>query len=198
MRLRLGSGVWEIFVPGLGEGHLYKYEIVGPGGELLPSQGRSLCGGVRAAAWHGLAHRRTVASRWSDNAWLEQRWRSNDRSAPIAIYEVHLGSWRRKPEEGDRFLTWRELAAELVPYVLEMGFTHLEVLPVGRVPLRRFVGLSTHWFVRTDQPVRHARRFPLFSSTPARGRHRAAASYCAQLSSPRMRMGSRASWHGGL
>jgi 1,4-alpha-glucan branching enzyme len=134
MRLRLGSGVWEIFVPGLGEGHLYKYEIVGPGGELLPRKADPYAAACERPP--GTASRIVAPSRhaWSDNAWLEQRWRSNDRSAPIAIYEVHLGSWRRKPEEGDRFLTWRELAAELVPYVLEMGFTHLEVLPVAEFP----------------------------------------------------------------
>jgi 1,4-alpha-glucan branching enzyme len=65
---------------------------------------------------------------------MERRWQNNDRHAPISIYEVHLGSWRRKPEEGDRFLTYRELADTLVPYARDMGFTHIEVLPITEFP----------------------------------------------------------------
>src|SRR6185295_8533515 len=65
---------------------------------------------------------------------VRARQRANALDAPVAIYEVHLGSWRRKPEEGNRFLTWRELGDELVPYVHEMGFTHVELLPISEHP----------------------------------------------------------------
>ncbi len=134
MRLRHGVGIWEIFVPGLEPGALYKYEIVGPDGEKLPLKADPY------AAWAepppGNASRIAPPSRhhWRDGPFLDGRWRRNDRAAPISIYECHLGSWRRKPEDGDRMLTYRELAAELVPYVRDMGFTHLELLPVSEHP----------------------------------------------------------------
>jgi 1,4-alpha-glucan branching enzyme len=134
MRLRHGTGIWEIFVPGLGEGHLYKYELVGPDGQLLPAKADPY------AAWAerspGTASRVAAPPRhdWRDGPWLDERWRGQDRTAPISIYEAHLGSWRRKPEDGDRMLTYRELADELVPYVRDMGFTHLELMPVTEFP----------------------------------------------------------------
>ncbi len=133
MRLRQGAGIWEIFIPGLAAEHLYKYEILGAEGELL----------LKAdpyAAWAerppGTASRVAPPShhRWGDGSWRERCWQANDRHAPIAIYEAHLGSWRRKPEEGERYLTYRELAEQLVPYVRDMGFTHLELLPVTEYP----------------------------------------------------------------
>jgi 1,4-alpha-glucan branching enzyme len=134
MRVRHGAGIWEIFVPGLGDGHLYKFELVGPDGTLLPFKADPY------AAWAertpGTASRVAGPSQheWRDRSWLAGRWRSNDRTAPISIYEAHLGSWRRKPEEGHRMLTYRELADELVPYVRDMGFTHLELMPVTEFP----------------------------------------------------------------
>ncbi|HUK60893.1 MAG TPA: 1,4-alpha-glucan branching protein GlgB [Stellaceae bacterium] len=134
MRLRLGIGIWEIFVPGLAPGALYKYEIVGPDGAVLPLKADPY------AAWSerspGTASRIAPPSGydWRDHAFLDARARTNDRAAPISIYECHLGSWRRKPDEGGRMLTYRELAEELVPYVRDMGFTHLELMPVSEHP----------------------------------------------------------------
>ena len=89
-------------------------------------------------------------SRRSRNAWFDR---------PMAIYEVHLGSWARVPEEHDRSLTYRELADRLIPYVKEMGYTHIELLPVMEHPFSRLVGLPGHRLLRADQPIRHARRF---------------------------------------
>ncbi|MGH7089338.1 MAG: 1,4-alpha-glucan branching enzyme, partial [Stellaceae bacterium] len=134
MRLRHGVGIWEIFVPGLGDGHLYKYELLGPGGELLPYKADPYAAAAERPP--GTASRVVGPSRhdWRDQDWINERWRRNDRAAPISIYEVHLGSWRRKPEEGHRWLSYRELADELVPYAKEMGFTHLELLPVTEFP----------------------------------------------------------------
>jgi 1,4-alpha-glucan branching enzyme len=134
MRLRHAAGVWEIFIPCLHPGHAYKYEIVGESGALLP---------LKADPYAQCAERppRTAscvmapsAHRWEDQGWIENRWQRNDRHAPISIYEAHLGSWRRKPEEGERYLTYRELADELVPYARDMGFTHLELMPVSEYP----------------------------------------------------------------
>jgi len=133
MRARSG-GFWEVFVPGLRAGHLYKYEILGADGEVLPLKADP------HAEWAepppGTASMVAAPSRhvWQDGSWMADRWRANDRESPIAIYEVHLGSWRRNVAERGRYLTYRELAEQLVPYVVEMGFTHIEVLPVTEYP----------------------------------------------------------------
>ncbi len=134
MRRRGASGFWELFVPGLTPGHLYKYQIHGPGGHLLPLK----------ADPHAMRAERPPATasiiadptpyRWDDAAWIGARRRTSDREAPITIYEVHLGSWRRRPEENNRYLSYRELAAELVPYVAEMGFSHIELMPIMEYP----------------------------------------------------------------
>jgi 1,4-alpha-glucan branching enzyme len=134
MRLRHPAGVWEIFIPGLGPGHCYKYEIIGADGMLLPLKADPYA--ARAERPPGTASRIAAPTRhdWGDRAWLEERWRANERDAPISIYEVHPGSWRRVPEAGARYLTYRELAEQLVPYVRDMGFTHLELMPITEYP----------------------------------------------------------------
>jgi 1,4-alpha-glucan branching enzyme len=134
MRRRETSGFWEIFVPGLRPGHLYKYEILGADGQLLPLKADPHA--ERSERSPGTAS--VVADEprhlWRDGEWMAERWRSNDREAPIAIYEVHLGSWRRNLAERGRYLTYRELAEQLIPYVKEMGFTHIEALPITEYP----------------------------------------------------------------
>jgi 1,4-alpha-glucan branching enzyme len=134
MRLRHECGVWELFVPGVGPDHLYKFEIKGSNGALLP---------LKADPYAYYAERPprtasvvTSAARfaWQDQAWLAGREGRNDRHAPISIYEVHLGSWRRKGEHGREFLSYRELADTLVPYVADMGFSHIELMPVSEFP----------------------------------------------------------------
>jgi 1,4-alpha-glucan branching enzyme len=134
MRPRGATGFWELFVPGLRPGHLYKYEIHGPDGRLLPLKADPHA--ERAERPPNTASVVADPSRhvWHDGAWMAQRWQRNDRESPIAIYEVHLGSWRRRVAENGRYLSYRELAAELVPYVAEMGFTHVEFLPVTEYP----------------------------------------------------------------
>ncbi len=134
MRLRHAAGVWEVFLPGLGPGRSYKYEIVGADGALLPLKADPYA--ARAEPSPGTASRIVARSRndWRDRAWLDERWRANERDAPISVYEVHPGSWRRVPEEGGRYLTYRELGEQLVPYVRDMGFTHLELMPITEHP----------------------------------------------------------------
>jgi 1,4-alpha-glucan branching enzyme len=134
LRRREASGFWELFVPGLRPGRLYKYEILGADGRLLPLKADPHA--ERSERAPGTASVVADPSRhvWHDGAWMAERWRRNDRDSPIAIYEVHLGSWRRNLAEHGRYLTYRELADQLVPYVQDMGFTHIEILPVAEYP----------------------------------------------------------------
>ena len=134
MRLRHECGVWELFVPGVGPGALYKFEIKGPGGDLLPLK-------ADPYAFHAEQppHSASIVANagpfsWHDAPWLAGRQARNDRHAPISIYEVHLGSWRRKGEHGEERLSYRELADTLVPYVAELGFSHIELMPVSEHP----------------------------------------------------------------
>src|ERR1051325_390804 len=134
MRKILGGGFWEIFVPGLRPGQVYKYELLGPHGELLPLKADPHA--EQAERPPGTASVVAAPSRhvWQDDRWMAERARHNDREAPISIYEVHLGSWSRNVDEGFRYLTYREMADELVPYVADLGFTHIEVMPLTEFP----------------------------------------------------------------
>lgn len=133
MRSLGNSGLWELFVPGLEEGSLYKYEIhpAAGGPPLLKTD--PYCQATEAPP--GTAGR-VYRSRytWGDQAFLDQRGLHPSQRAPLSIYEVHLGSWRRVPEEGGRVLSYRELAPLLASYVRDMGFTHVEFLPVMEHP----------------------------------------------------------------
>ena len=132
MRLRRECGVWEIFIPGLQGGEFYKFEIVGAAGETLPLKADP-CGFFTersprtASIVYDLDH-----FTWHDEEWLARRADAGARQAPIAIYELHLGSWKRHTDGS--YLTYRELAGELIPYVHELGFTHIELLPVSEHP----------------------------------------------------------------
>ncbi|HEY0838240.1 MAG TPA: 1,4-alpha-glucan branching protein GlgB [Azospirillum sp.] len=134
MRKRVEAGIWEIFVPHVQPDARYKFEITGPGGELLPLKAdpyafQSEMRPATASVVHGLP-----AFEWTDEAWRQTRAAATTRESPISIYEVHLGSWARVPEEDNRFLTYDELAARLIPYVKELGFTHIELLPITEHP----------------------------------------------------------------
>jgi 1,4-alpha-glucan branching enzyme len=136
------SGVWEGFLPGVGPGALYKYHLV------------SRFNGYRADKADPFGFRQETPPRtgsvvarlehaWNDAAWMRERRERQTLRAPMAIYEVHLGSWRRVPEEDDRPLTYRELAAALAEYVRHMGFTHVEFLPVMEHPFYGSWGYQT-------------------------------------------------------
>jgi len=133
MRLRHGTGVWEIFAPGLDVGTLYKYEIVGAGGELLPLKADPVGFGAELRPSTASIVRDTSGFRWTDEDWMAARARRDPRRVPMAVYEVHPGSWRRG--ENRRWLSYDELADTLVPYVKDMGFTHIELMPVNEHPL---------------------------------------------------------------
>jgi len=134
MRNRLAGGFWEIFVPGLNVGELYKYELLGPDGALLPLKADPHA--ERAEPPPGTASVVAAPSShaWQDAAWSAARGERNDPEAPISIYEVHLGSWRRNLAERGRYLSYRELADQLVPYVADLGFTHIEAMPITEYP----------------------------------------------------------------
>ena len=132
MRKRMGTGVWEIFLPGLAEDVKYKFEIIGADGVRLP---------LKADPYAFAAELRpntasVVASienfQWTDGDYLTARAQRDARRAPMSIYEVHLGSWRKK--DGNGFLSYDELASDLVNYVRELGFTHIELLPISEHP----------------------------------------------------------------
>jgi 1,4-alpha-glucan branching enzyme len=129
MRVR-GQGFWEIFVPNAQPGDKYKYEIVAPDGAVLPLKSDPL-------AFEAELRPKTASVVAAETAVFTPRPAPsgiNNRDAPISIYEVHLGSWRRRPEEEGRWLTYRELAAELPAYARGLGFTHVEFLPVSEHP----------------------------------------------------------------
>jgi 1,4-alpha-glucan branching enzyme len=134
MRLHPGNGIWEIFIPDLPPGTIYKFELIAKSGEPI-----ALKADPNALAFE-LETPRTasvvadLSYEWGDGEWLATRARRNAVDAPIAIYELHLGSWMREREDGSRFLTYRELAERLAPYVKEMGYTHVELLPVTEHP----------------------------------------------------------------
>ncbi len=132
MRKRHEAGVWELFVPGVPYHAAYKYEIVDADGALLPLKTDPL--GFSQEVPPATASRVTglVEHDWRDGRWLESRAAIQDRAAPISIYEVHLGSWRRG--EGNGFFSYDRLADELIPYVRDLGFTHIELLPISEHP----------------------------------------------------------------
>jgi 1,4-alpha-glucan branching enzyme len=132
MRKRVEAGIWELFLPNIGKGTLYKFELLGPDGRSLPAKADPMAFSQEAPP--------ATASRvvglpkrgWSDEAWLTRRSEAQSLSAPISIYEVHLGSWRRG--EGEAFFDYDRLAEELVAYVKDLGFTHIELMPISEHP----------------------------------------------------------------
>ena len=132
MRKRVEAGVWELFLPGVEKGALYKFEILGPDDRLLPLKADPVSFAQQqppstASIVHGLVERD-----WQDNEWMAGRQRRNALDAPISIYEIHLASWRRK--DGDGMMSYDEIADELIPYLCDMGFTHVECMPVSEYP----------------------------------------------------------------
>jgi 1,4-alpha-glucan branching enzyme len=128
------SGLWETFVPGVGEGACYKYRLLDRRGAELPLKSDPVAFGAEHPPQTASVVRDIRGYGWHDDAWMADRARRNQRSAPISIYEVHLGSWRRRAAEDSRMLSYREAAEELVDYVADLGFTHLEFLPLSEHP----------------------------------------------------------------
>jgi 1,4-alpha-glucan branching enzyme len=134
MRFRFECGVWELFVPHVGRGAFYKFEVKGPRGELLALKADPYARYCERPPRTASIVQESDGFAWQDSAWLDARRRADSRASPISIYEVHLGSWQRVPEEGNRPLGYLEFADRLLPYVKDMGFTHLELMPVNEHP----------------------------------------------------------------
>ena len=128
-----GSGIWETFIPRITPGVMYKYHVVSHHGHYEVDKGDPY-----AFLWQVSPKTASIVwdleYDWGDRDWMKSRHRNNSIHGPISVYEVHLGSWRRVPEEGNRPLTYRETALQLAAYVKEMGFTHVEFLPVMEHP----------------------------------------------------------------
>ena len=142
MRSRGASGIWEIFLPGLAEGALYKFEIFSRAGDHL---------GLKSDPYGFASELRPKTAsvvcnidrhEWQDSAWLAERASCDWLHSPMSIYEVHAGSWRRHAQDG-RWLSYRELADELIPYVKQMGYTHIELMPIMEHPFDASWGYQT-------------------------------------------------------
>jgi len=134
MRFHPAAGIWELFIPSIKEGARYKFEIKARDGRLLPLKADPVAFSAERPPATASVVCRLDHHRWRDEDWLSRRSGRRLYSSPMTIYEVHLGSWRRRPEEGNRWLTYRELAATLVAYVKDLGFTHIELLPIAEFP----------------------------------------------------------------
>jgi len=143
LRLREdGSGIWEGFIPHIKQGTLYKYHIVSKYNHYEVDKGDPY-----AFYWEVSPKTASIvwdlSYEWKDKEWMKNRYKSNNLQSPFSIYEVHLGSWRRVPEENNRFLTYREMADYLVKYVKDMGFTHVEFMPLMEHPFYGSWGYQT-------------------------------------------------------
>ncbi len=127
-----GSGIWEGFIPNIGNGEAYKYFIASNTGEDLEKADPF------ALRWEEPPRTASIISdtfyEWNDKAWMEKRYEHNALDKPYSVYEVHIGSWARSPESPDEFFTYEQLADKLVPYVKDMGFTHVEFMPIMEHP----------------------------------------------------------------
>ncbi|MBR6412895.1 MAG: 1,4-alpha-glucan branching protein GlgB [Alphaproteobacteria bacterium] len=135
MRPRGSSGIWELFIPGMKEWDIYKYELIGAQGRLMPLKSDPFGFAFEMRPKTGSLVFNGGRYQWSDADWIQNgRAKANALASPISVYEVHLGSWRRNSLENNRWLTYREMARELPEYIKQIGFTHVEFLPLAEYP----------------------------------------------------------------
>jgi len=132
MRMRHGPGVWELFIPGLHPGAVYKYEIVSPYGDTLPLKADPVAQQTERPPATGSIVPKTLVPAWTDSEWIANRLEHQGPRAPMSIYELHAMSWL--PDSEAQNFTWDDLAENLVPYIQRMGFTHIELMPVMEHP----------------------------------------------------------------
>jgi 1,4-alpha-glucan branching enzyme len=141
MRLRRDTGIWEIFIPGICTGEAYKFEILGANGAPLPLKADPFAFHAELRPDTASLTTAPLAHEWGDDAHRAFWAKADARRQPISIYEVHAGSWRRG--WGGEFLTWDELGEQLIPYVADMGFTHIELMPITEHPYDPSWGYQT-------------------------------------------------------
>jgi 1,4-alpha-glucan branching enzyme len=143
MQPRGSSGLWELFLPDAHEGAIYKYEIRPRNSStpILKADPFAFCAELRPRT--GSVVYELEGYKWRDADWMAARRQRDGLDAPISVYEVHLGSWRRNTGEGNRWLTYRELAGQLIPYAKRMGYTHIELLPIMEYPYDASWGYQT-------------------------------------------------------
>jgi 1,4-alpha-glucan branching enzyme len=151
MRKMISAGIWEIFIPEVAEGEHYKFEIRGPRGEVNLKTDP-----FATYAQHGTSTSCMVFDlnryKWDDGDWMKERATRDQLNSPMSVYEVHLGSWQRVSEDGNRSLSYHELADRLIPYTKEMGFTHLELMPVMEHPFDGSWGYQvTNYYAPTSR-----------------------------------------------
>ena len=161
MRSLGASGVWEVYLPAASLGQRYKFEIRARSGDII------LKADPYGFAFEVPPQSASIVARldydWQDHDWMARRPEHGSWfGRPMAIYEVHLGSWMRIPEEGERYLTYGELAARLIPYVLEMGYTHIELLPVMEHPFSGSWGYQVTGFFAPTSRFGEPREFKAF------------------------------------
>jgi 1,4-alpha-glucan branching enzyme len=150
MRSLGSSGIWELFIPGIEEGAKYKFELHTQDGKLRVKADPLAFAAEVPPANASIVHR--SKHEWADDAWLERRAQGDALREPMSIYEVHLGSWRRNPREDNRSLNYLELADELSAYVADLGFTHVELMPIMEHPFGGSWGYQvTGYFAPTSR-----------------------------------------------
>ncbi len=151
MRVLGQSGVWELFIPGIGAGEIYKF--------MIKTQHNHILEKADPYAFYAELRPKTGSVvwdinkyKWKDSKWIKKRSQSQNLDKPVSIYEVHLGSWRKRPDEGNRYLTYKELAHELTEYVKYMNYTHVELMPVAEHPFDGSWGYQvTGYFAPTSR-----------------------------------------------
>ncbi|MBA3449563.1 MAG: 1,4-alpha-glucan branching protein GlgB [Pseudaminobacter sp.] len=141
MRHRIDTGIWEVFVPDLDAGHPYKFEIIGPKGEKLPLKADPFAFRSELRPATASVTSAPLGHQWGDEGHRTHWQKADIRREPVTIYEVHAGSWQRHPDGS--FLSWDEMADRLVPYVVDVGFTHIEFMPITEHPYDPSWGYQT-------------------------------------------------------
>ncbi len=172
MTNRPAAGVWETWVPGVGPGTRYKYRIEREAGQFHADKADPYGFAAEISPQTASKVYRLEGYPWGDAAWMKARAAGRLHESPMSIYEVHLGSWRRVPEDGNRGLTYRELAVQLADYVHDMGFTHVELMPVTEHPFDGSWGYQTIGYFAPTSRFGDASRFHVLGGHPPPARDR--------------------------
>jgi 1,4-alpha-glucan branching enzyme len=152
MRSRGGVGIWELFIPGIDKGDIYKFEILPQGGGIPFTKADPYATAAEYRPKTASLVCDVSQHQWNDSTWMEVRKTSDPLKKPLSIYEVHPGSWKRVVEEANRWMTYRELGEHLIPYVKDMGFTHIELMPIVEHPFDGSWGYqATGYFAPTSR-----------------------------------------------